>query len=83
MSVVTLSTKGQIVLPREIRQALGLQKGDKLRVTLEEGNRLVLTSLPSTRAQSWRRWRGQLAGTPALEEHLAEHAQEVSRERLP
>ncbi len=83
MPVVTLSTKGQIVLPREIRQALDLQKGDKLVVTLEEGNRLVLIPLPLTRAQNWRRWRGRLAGTPAIEEHLAEHAQEVNRERLP
>ena len=44
MPVVTLSSKGQIVLPHEMRQALGLQKGDRLRVTLED-DRLVLTMI--------------------------------------
>lgn len=82
MTVVTLSTKGQIVLPREIREALGLQKGDRLTVTLE-GERLVLTRLPSEE-KDWRRWRGRLAGSTALQEHIAEHASEVRQdERMP
>jgi AbrB family looped-hinge helix DNA binding protein len=82
MAIVTLSSKGQIVLPREIRQALGLRKGDRLHVTLE-GDRLVLTILPPTQEQDWQRWRGSLAGTQALQEHLTEHADEVNRERMP
>ena len=31
MLTVTLSSKGQIVLPQDIRRMLGLQEGDKLR----------------------------------------------------
>lgn len=82
MPVVTLSTKGQIALPRDIRQAMGLQKGDTLNVTLE-GDRLMLTPLQLPKKQDWRRWRGCLTGTRALQQHLAEHADEVSGERLP
>ncbi len=82
MTVVSLSTRGQIVLPREIRQALGLQKGDKLEVRLEEG-RIVLTRYSPAGEGDWRRWRGLLAGTLALQEHLSEHRDEVARERLP
>jgi len=32
MLTVTLSSKGQIVLPQDIRRMLGLQEGDKLAV---------------------------------------------------
>ncbi len=82
MPVVTLSSKGQIVLPHEIRQALGLQKGDRLRVTLED-DRLVLTRVPLARKQNWQHWRGCLSGTQALQEHMAQHTEEVEREHLP
>ena len=83
MPVVTLSSKGQIVLPREIRQTLGLRKGDRLYVT-QEGDRIILTpyrGIPSSK--SWRHWRGRLAGTQALQSHIAEHAEEVQDEHLP
>lgn len=82
MLTVTLSSKGQIVLPQDIRRVLGLQEGDKLAVSLNDRT-VSLTPLPAERAADWQRWRGELAGTNALAEHVAEHAQEVERERLP
>jgi AbrB family looped-hinge helix DNA binding protein len=82
MSVVTLSNTGQVVLPQALRQALGLQQGDQLEVTLD-GNRLVLTRVTPVPTQSWQRWRGRLAGTQALQAHMTDHADEVRRERLP
>ena len=42
MAIVTLSSKGQIVLPREVRKALGARKGDRFVVTLE-GEQVILT----------------------------------------
>lgn len=82
MVIVTISSKGQIVLPREVREALGLQKGDQLIITLE-GDRLVLTRLPSPK-RNWRRWRGRLIGSGALQDLIAEHANEVNQdERVP
>jgi len=82
MPIVTLSAKGQIVLPRDIRDALGLMEGDRVEVTLK-GNQLILSPLSAFSQKNWRDWRGCLAGTQALREHLAEHADEVRRERVP
>jgi len=42
MSVTTLSSKNQIVVPREARKALGLKPGDKLLVVVHEGRLLVM-----------------------------------------
>lgn len=41
MSITRLSTKGQLVIPNEMRKALRLQPGDKISLTLEPG-RLIL-----------------------------------------
>ncbi|MGK7345369.1 MAG: AbrB/MazE/SpoVT family DNA-binding domain-containing protein [Candidatus Nitrospinota bacterium M3_3B_026] len=42
MSVVTVSPKYQVVIPRKIRETLGVRPGDKLEVFMYEG-RLELT----------------------------------------
>lgn len=81
MLTVTLSSKGQIVLPQGIRRTLGLQEGDKLEISMQDQT-VLLTPLRAERVTGWHRWRGELAGTDALTEHLAEHAAEVERERL-
>jgi len=41
MSTATLSTKGQLVIPNRLRQALHLRPGDRISFSLE-GERLVL-----------------------------------------
>jgi AbrB family looped-hinge helix DNA binding protein len=81
MPVVTLSGTGQIMLPQVLRHAIGLQEGDQLEITIE-GDRLVLTRVSSVPAQPWQRWRGRLAGTQALQAHMADHEDEVRRGRL-
>lgn len=35
MSVVKLSSKGQVVIPKSIREQLGLRNGDKLKIFLQ------------------------------------------------
>jgi AbrB family looped-hinge helix DNA binding protein len=42
MAEATLSSKNQIVIPREAREALDLKPGDKLLVTVMAGKVLVL-----------------------------------------
>ena len=81
MPVVTLSSTGHILLPQALRQALGLQEGDQLEIAID-GDRLVLTRVPSSPAQPWQRWRGRLAGTQALQAHMADYEDEVHCERL-
>jgi len=83
MPVVTLSSKGQIVLPRKVREALNLQKGDRLRLTWEDDRLVLIPAAGVPTQENWRRWRGRLTGTQALESHMAEHADEIRNERLP
>ena len=42
MAEVTLSSKNQIVIPREAREALNLKPGDKVLVLVRGGNVLLL-----------------------------------------
>jgi AbrB family looped-hinge helix DNA binding protein len=37
-TTVTLTSKGQITIPKEIREKLGLKKGDKLVLLEKDGN---------------------------------------------
>lgn len=42
-ALLTLSSKGQLVIPARLRQLLGLQAGDRLALSLEtDGLRLIL-----------------------------------------
>ena len=38
MPTARLSSKGQLVLPKPVRDALGLEPGDELRVEVEDGS---------------------------------------------
>lgn len=37
-SVVTLSSKGQLTLPADVRKRLGLERGDRLKVSIDEAS---------------------------------------------
>jgi AbrB family looped-hinge helix DNA binding protein len=49
MAEATLSSKNQIVIPREVREALKLKPGDKLLVTVAGDNMFVLQKPKSHR----------------------------------
>jgi len=83
MLVVTVSSKGQIVLPKELREELEIREGDSIEIQ-REGDGLHLRRLSSTPPPAdWRAWRGILAGSGALEEQLREHREEIERGCLP
>ncbi|WP_216915310.1 MULTISPECIES: AbrB/MazE/SpoVT family DNA-binding domain-containing protein [unclassified Synechococcus] len=42
MDTVTLSSKGQLTIPRQIREALGLAPGARLQASIDRHGRLVL-----------------------------------------
>ncbi|MFQ5674419.1 MAG: AbrB/MazE/SpoVT family DNA-binding domain-containing protein [bacterium] len=47
MAIVTVSQKGQLVIPAKIRKALGLKLNSKVRVTLSDDNaKLIVEPLP-------------------------------------
>lgn len=58
MAVTALSVKGQIVIPKALREALGLKPGDKL-IVLREGDTIILKPLRKTVAAAlYGRYRG-------------------------
>ena len=48
MAEATLSSKNQIVIPREAREALGVKAGDKLLVVVR-GDRVIILERPASR----------------------------------
>ncbi|MEZ5331846.1 MAG: AbrB/MazE/SpoVT family DNA-binding domain-containing protein [Thermoanaerobaculia bacterium] len=54
MTRAVIRRKGQITLPREVREALHVEEGDDVAFTVEEDGTVVLTGLKSTPAdQAW------------------------------
>jgi AbrB family looped-hinge helix DNA binding protein len=82
MTVTTVSSKGQVVIPRALREKYRLTPGTRLEVA-ESGEGLVLAPVKparsSRRQAGWRALRGAAKGTNALKEHLAEHGREAKR----
>lgn len=82
MPTTTVSSKGQIVIPRHLRERHRLTSGVRLHITeTEEG--LILSPIKRGRRSAgqagWRSLRGCAKGTDALKQHLAEHRREARR----
>ncbi len=78
MPVVTMSSKGQIVIPQRIRQRLGMREGSKITV---EATQDAIVLRPAGRvARGWRRWHGAFSGRRLLNALAEEHAAEISRD---
>jgi AbrB family looped-hinge helix DNA binding protein len=74
METITVSSKGQIAIPKAIRDTLNLRNGTKL--TLEvQGQRIVLSKEPA-----WKRLRGAAAGSGLVKGFAAYKKQERQRE---
>jgi len=72
-----LSSKGQIVIPKALRQALGLRAGTRFRVSMRSGRIMLEPVTPDAAATLY----GRLAGARLLDEHEAEHREELEREK--
>ena len=75
MSAVKTSSKGQVVIPIEIREKLGIKPGQMVNMTLE-GERAVITPLPEDPIKALR---GSLKGKPSLTKALLEDRKEERR----
>jgi AbrB family looped-hinge helix DNA binding protein len=74
MENVTVSSKGQIAIPKAIRDTLNLRDGTKL--TLEvRGQEIVLSKEPA-----WKKLRGAAAGTDLVKAYAAHKKLERKRE---
>jgi AbrB family looped-hinge helix DNA binding protein len=74
---VTVSKKGWVVIPKEIRQKYGIQPGDKIYI-FDAGGRIALMKAHEDPIAFGR---GFLKGGPSLAmEMVKEHREEVERE---
>lgn len=78
--VTTLGSDGRLLIPAVIRDAAGIQRGDKVRMRVEDG-RIVLSGLKA----DWARIQGIAAhlkkpGESVVDEFLAERRAEADRE---
>lgn len=78
MDRVRLSTKGRLVIPKQLRAALCLEVGDTLELTLEDGS-LVLK--PSADGFPLSRLHGLLADCDMITDLEVEHCAEFEPER--
>jgi len=82
MATTTVSSKGQIVIPRNLREKHRLTSGVRLRIN-ETDEGLVLSPIRRARSSTghpgWRSLRGCAKGTDALKQHLEEHRRETKR----
>lgn len=74
---VTVSEKGAIVLPKEIREKYGIKKGDKVRI-LDLGGELTLLPVPP--GDPIERGLGMFTGGRSMKELLEEKRRELEEE---
>jgi AbrB family looped-hinge helix DNA binding protein len=75
--LVTLTSKGQLVIPKPVREALNLSTGDQFRVHIVEG-KIVLELLGGGSLVD--RLYGKLAGDDLLSDLEEEHRLELDHE---
>jgi AbrB family looped-hinge helix DNA binding protein len=72
--------RGQIVIPKQIREKLGLEKGTILEVeTTGDDNSIVLRPMRKKR-KDWREWIGIFEGEGLIREYLKEKKKEKEKE---
>jgi AbrB family looped-hinge helix DNA binding protein len=62
--VATVTSKGQITLPKKVRDALGLQPGSHVEFELQPGGVLLRKHIPD---EVFDRWEGYLCGKTEFE----------------
>ena len=76
MELVKLSSKGQLVIPKAVREQLGIQSNKFVFLEVEK-DRAVIRAAPDVRKSL----RGLLKGKPSMKDALvAEHRKEVQQE---
>ncbi len=76
MSVMTISEKGWIVIPKALRQKYGLRAGDKVQI-VDYGEGLSLIPLPDDPVTALR---GMFADGPSLTADLLAERQQAKRQ---
>lgn len=74
---IRMSSRGRVVLPKPIRDRMGLGEGTDVAVSIH-GKDVILRKI---HPYAWRRWEGRLKGAPLLEDLAAERRRERKKTR--
>jgi AbrB family looped-hinge helix DNA binding protein len=77
MMKTKVSTKGQITLPKAVREQFGITEGLELSISIQDHAILLEKIVPQ-----WRRWHGALAGSETLRDLEREHRDEIERDEV-
>ena len=72
-----MSSRGQLALPKEVRDQLGLGEGTRLMVRIE-GDEVVLRKAETG---NWRQWEGRFKGSDLLKDLARNRRKELARDR--
>ena len=75
MALTSLSVKGHVVIPKELRAALGLQPGTKLLILLEANELILMPVKRNLAAELF----GKYKDVDLLTDARREHRQEIKR----
>lgn len=75
--ITTVSTKGQLVIPADIRESMGIAPGTRLAVT-QQGSRIILEPVSEVLVDTTR---GMLAGKTSLSGVLQRQRRQDDRNR--
>jgi AbrB family looped-hinge helix DNA binding protein len=78
MTKATISSKGQIAIPKAVRERLNLRTGTEVVIDVH-GEALVMKRLVRD-FPDWRTMRGMFRGTDLLQDLAKEHASELARD---
>jgi AbrB family looped-hinge helix DNA binding protein len=79
MTKATISSKGQIAIPKALRERLKLEPGAEVALEVQDERLVIQRVEPGL--PDWRSMRGMLSNGPSLTQALAEeHREELARE---
>ncbi len=78
MTKATISSKGQIAIPKAVRQRLNLKSGTEVSIDVQ-GDALVLKRLVKN-YPDWHTMRGMFQGENLLQDLTDEHTAEIARD---
>lgn len=76
----TLSEKGQVVVPKEIREKLKLEKGNVFEIELRDDLIILKPAGKTQKVKNWRELRGLLKGKYSARQFLTERQEDRQRE---
>ena len=77
-----IGERGQLVIPKQIRERLGLEKGTILEVETTADNRLIQLKPIRIKRRDWREWIGAFEEEGLIKEYLKLKKKEIEREKV-